>query len=159
MALPVFPNKGSIPPASFYNLQGLSNWLNNNPSYKQYYINYPSQFPNLYPMNSTLSSLQYDITAVPLGPLVQTLDYSQMFKYQRQMEQFQRVYTFNSNAYVQSKVNDTPPLFYSYSSYKELMEQKMAVSLVSKMYPFDAMAYGQNEDGASMNWVVPFPLI
>jgi len=158
-SLPVFPNNGSIPPASFYNLQGLSNWLNNNPTYKQYYINYPSQFPNLYAMNSTLSTLQYDISKVPLGPLVTTLNQSQAIKYQQQLCQFRKVYTINSNAYVNSVVNNRPPVFYSYASYQELMEQKMALSLVNKMYPFEAMAYGKNEDGVSMNWVVPFPLV
>ncbi len=157
MALSVFPSTNSIPPASFYNMRGLTNWLNNNPSYKQYYINHPVQFPNLYPMNSTLSSISYVIENIPLGPHVTTLSQSQSILYQQQLQLFQKVYTFNSNAYVNYTVGEGP-FYYSFRSYQEMMQYKSAVSMVNKMYPFDIMASAKNENGDTMSWIVPFPL-
>jgi len=29
---------------------------------------------------------------------------------------------------------------------------------VNKMYPFDAMAMGTNENGVALGWVIPFPM-
>jgi hypothetical protein len=65
-----FPGSGSIPPACFYNAQGLANWLNFNPQYK---INFAStgtfQFllpPSVAPILSSLGFSGYDPTKVPL---------------------------------------------------------------------------------------------
>ena len=76
MSFSVFPNRNSIPPATFYNMSGLATWLNNNPTYKRYFINYPNVFPGLYPTtylpSTMLSTMNYDIKNVPLTPLVTT---------------------------------------------------------------------------------------
>ena len=155
-----FPSTNSIPPACFFNIRGLPDWLNQNPSYKQYFINYRTQFPYLYPMTSTLSSINYNSERVPLSPFVTTMSQSQSHIYQRQLMLFHTVYEFNSNAYVESLQNQTnpTPCYWRFSTYKDRHEFRSAVSLVDKLYMFRAMADGQNENGSTLGWVVPFPL-
>ena len=158
-----FPSTYSIPPASFYNMQGLIGWLNQNPTYKQYFINYPNITPGLSPIKSTMTnsttstSIPYNVQNAPLQPLVITMSYNQMQQYNSQIQLFRRVYEFNSNAYIRS-LPVGGPIYYSFSSYKELMEYKASVGLVNKLYPFRPMAYGTNEAGKALNWIVPFPL-
>jgi len=158
-----FPSTYSIPPASFYNMQGLIGWLNQNPTYKQYFINYPNITPGLSPIKSTMinsttsSSIPYNVQNAPLQPLVITMSYNQLQQYNSQIQLFRRVYEFNSNAYIRS-LPVGGPIYYSFSSYKELTEYKASVGLVNKLYPFKPMAYGTNEFGKSLNWIVPFPL-
>jgi len=161
-----FPSTYSIPPASFYNMQGLIGWLNQNPTYKQYFINYPNITPGLSPIKSTLnnstmtsssSMMQYNVQNAPLQPLVITMSYNQMQQYNEQLQLFRRVYEFNSNAYIRS-LPVGGPIYYSFSSYKELMSYKASVGIVNKLYPFKPMAYGKNEQGKALNWIVPFPL-
>lgn len=171
--LPSFPSTGSIPPAEFYNRQGLSSWLNMNSSYKQYFINYPRYFPYLYSdstiqnyilFNSHPSSLtssfyaNYVIDNVPLAPFVTTLSQQQSLAYNKQIAQFQTVYAYNSNAYVTSLDTGIPPVYFHFQSYKDYMDYKASVGLINKMYPFDAMAHGTNQYGSTLGWIVPFPL-
>jgi hypothetical protein len=159
-----FPSTNSIPPACFFNIRGLPDWLNQNPSYKQYFINYPTQFPYLFPMTSTLSSIGYNIERVPLGPFVTTMSQGQSQVYQKQLALFHTVYEFNSNAYVNSlqnqinPTNQTTPCYWQFSTYQDRNEYRSAVSLVDKLYMFRAMADGQNEYGSTLGWVIPFPL-
>jgi hypothetical protein len=177
--IPAFPSTNSSPPVCFYNRQGLANWLNLNPDYKQYFINYPNIFPYLYNDStiqnfindippSTLSTMAasgissmytaYDIRNVPLKAYVITLSQYQSLKYEQQIKKFREVYTYNSNAYVNSIDNAVDPIYYSYSSYKEMMEFKEGVRVINKLYPFDAMANGMNQYGSTLGWVIPFPL-
>jgi hypothetical protein len=171
--LPAFPSSGCIPPVCFYDPKGLSDWLNRNPSYKQYFINYPNYFPYLYSQStisewssmangpfSTMYMLykNYDITKVPLSPLVTTLSQYQARKYQDQLNVFRRVYSYNSNAYVESREASVAPIYYRFSSSRELLEFRGSVAFVNKLYPFDAMLKGTNENGEVLNWTVPFPL-
>jgi hypothetical protein len=174
MSLPSFPEPGSIPPPTFYTMNGLTTWLNQNPSYKQYFINYPRYFPYLY-SQSTLSEwssmatgpfssmfmlyTDYNIEKVPLSPLITTLSQHQAMKYREQLALFQRVYSYNSNAYVRAREGAIPaPIYYRFSSSQECMEFRTAVSFVNKLYPFDAMANGTNEYGSTLGWIVPFPM-
>ena len=159
-----FPNTPSIPPASFYNIQGLANWLNQNPSYKQYFVGQYDISPFLLPMTSTLSTAGYDPANVPLAPFVTTLSQYQLMQYSNQITLFKKVYTYNSNAYVNYTVTGNPPIYYRFISYQEYTQFKSAVALVNKLYPFTGMAnqylngdLTQNEfpDGS---WVIPFPL-
>lgn len=152
---------------------GLTQWLNANPDYKQYFVNYPRYYPYLY-TQSTIQELvssggenfssiysiyeKYDIRNVKLSPLVTTLGEHQARKYKEQMNLFLRVYSHNSNAYVTSLQTSVPPIYYRFRSSGELMEYRSAFALVSKLYPFDAMAYGTTEYGSTLGWVVPFPL-
>lgn len=171
--LPVFPSSGCIPPACFYDRQGLSNWLNQNPSYKQYFINYPSLFPYLYSQSTInewssmatgpFSSMfmlfkNYDIQKVPLSPFVTTLSQYQSRRYQEQLTLFRQVYAYNSNAYVAARTTGTAPYYYPFSSSREILEFRGSVGLVNKLYPFEAMANGTNENGQRLGWIVPFPL-
>lgn len=172
-SFPTFPNSGSIPPANFYQMSGLSEWLNRNPTYKQYFINYPRYFPYLY-TNAAISELVssadgafssmysgyvgYNIENVKLSPLVTTLSQHQSIQYREQLDLFRRVYTFNSNAYLESIESNRPPTYFRFQSAKELMEYRGSVALVSKLYPFDAMANGTNEYGSKLGWIVPFPI-
>jgi len=152
-----FPAPNSIPPATFYNIFGLAPWLNQHPTYKYYFVNYPRYFPGLSTMTSTLSTLGYDAKNAPVPPMVTTLSYNQMQQYKNQIQLFQRVYAFNSNAFITS-LTSTPPIYYSFSSYQELTTYKSSVALVNKLYQFDAMLYGTTDAGSTLGWTIPFPL-
>lgn len=146
--LPVFPNKSSIPPVCFYNIQGLPIWLNQHPEYKQYFI---GTYPYLNSTTSTLSSLKYDVKNVPLGSNLTALSQGQSLLYNQQLQLFHKVYAHNSNAYVNYVCSSIPPIYYSFNTYKEKTEYNSAVSLVNRLYPFRDMANGPN-------WITPFPL-
>jgi hypothetical protein len=159
-----FPNTPSIPPASFYNIQGLAGWLNQNPESKQYFVGQTVISPFLYPMTSSLSSSGYDPANVPLAPFVTTLSQQQLMQYSNQITLFQKVYTYNSNAYVGYTQTGKPPIYYRFINYQEYTQYKASVALINKLYPFDAMA-NQNINGNTddlefpdRSWVVPFPL-
>lgn len=170
MSLPPFPEQGSIPPVTFYTLQGLSSWLNQNPSYKQYFINYKDYFPYLYSqaaISELISTSQipassiyanYDIERVPLAPIVTTLSQYQNQQLRTQFDLFRRVYTHNSNAYVSSATLGTPPMYYRFYSAQERTECRAAVATMNRLYPFDAMMRGANENGSTLGWMIPFPL-
>jgi hypothetical protein len=155
---PVFPSTYSIPPATFYNIQGIATWLNNNPTYKQYFTSF-GPF-NLY-SNTNLFSYEgytnYNVQNVPLAPNVVTLSQTQRMIYTEQIETFQRVYAYNSNAYV-SSLTGTAPIYYRFQNYQEHMKYKASVSLINKLYPFAIMANGKNTNGSTLGWIVPFPL-
>ena len=155
---PIFPDPNTIPPPEFYTMQGLASWLNQHPTYKGYFINYPNQFPCLYAMTSTLSTMNYNIENVPLAPFVTTLSQSQSRKYTDQLTLFRKVYAYNSNAYINFVNTGVNPVYYRFQTYQELMNYKASVSLVNKLYPFDAMLYGTTEYGDTLGWYVPFPL-
>lgn len=169
MSLPVFPAKNSIPPATFYNIQGLAGWLNNNPTYKQYFTGYMAGctgvhtniFSDLY-SDTNLIGYQgysnYNVENVPLAPNVTTLSQIQFMKYTQQIDLFQRVYTYNSNAYVAYVTNGTYPIYYRFQTYQEQMNYKSSIPLINKLYPFQTMANGANSVGSTLGWVVPFPL-
>ena len=163
-----FPSSYSVPPAEFYNIQGLSTWLNQNVTYKHYFINYPKYFPLLYAkdttnefdkyLTSTMSSqavfTNYNLEKVSLPPFVTTLSQYQARVYREQLSVFQKVYAYNSNAYFSNQ----PPIYYAFQSYNEMMQYKSGVALANKLYNFDAMANGKNEAGSTLGWIVPFPL-
>ena len=151
--LPQFPAQYSIPPACFYNIQGLSQWLNQNPSKKQYFI---GVFPYLYKQNqitSTLSSFKYNVANVPLGPSVVSLSQGQALMYNQQIQLFQKVYTYNSNAYVNYACSGETPMYYTFKTYQEKAQYTSAVGLVNELFPFRDMA-----EASTLNWAVPFPL-
>jgi len=168
--LSTFPSTPSIPPASFYNIQGLAGWLNQNPSYKQYFVGQTVVSPYLYEMTSSLSSIGYDPAKVPLAPFVTTLSQYQLREYSSQISLFQKVYAYNSNAYVNyvstsiaSPSTNVSPIYYRFISYQEYTQYKASVALVNKLYPFTAMANGNDAPSSGylippLSWVVPFPL-
>ena len=160
MSIPsTFPSTYSIPPACFYNIRGLSDWLNKNPTYKQYFVNYPDQFPTLYSLtNTNIGYGGYTVENVPLPSIVTTMSQTQLMTYTDQLNLFRTVYAYNSNAYVNYVTNGATPVYYRFQTYNEHNNFKSAVSLVNKMYPFDAMANGANVAGSTLGWVVPFPL-
>jgi len=151
--LSIFPSTNSIPPATFYNIQGLSNWLNNNPAYKQYFIGtYPYLLPSTL-ITSTLSTLHYNIENVPLAPNVITLSHGQSLLYNQQFELFRKVYTHNSNAYVNYVCNGLPPIYYTFKTYNEKHQYNSATCLVNKLYPFKDMA-----NASTLHWQIPLPV-
>ena len=155
MALPQFPSTNSIPPACFYTQQGLASWLNQNPQYKENFA-YTGAFPFLLPVDvapSTYSSIGYNPYTVPLCSNVQQLSQYQAQKYNQQIQLFQKVYAYNSNAYVNYVLSGTGPVYYNFFNYKEKNEYSSAVQLVNKLYPFKAMAEATN-----LNWQIPFPI-
>jgi len=171
MAYNEFPSPNSIPPPSFYNIQGLSSYLNHNPIYKHYFINYPDYFPLLftstyinnggtpYENGSPVQTLaNYNLENVPLPLYVTTLSNSQLNKYKRYISLFLKIYSYNYNVYIKSiTYNETPYYYNQYRSYEELMDYRSAIQFINKLYPFDMMANGQNENGEVLGWVVPFP--
>jgi hypothetical protein len=151
--LSTFPSTGAIPPACFYNMGGLAGWLNQNPSYKQYFAGY---FPDLIRpefITSSLSSLGYKPENVPLCPLVTTLSHQQAQQYNKQLQLFYKVYTHNSNAYVNYVNTGIAPIYYTFKTYSEKYEYNSAIGLVNKLYPFNVMA-----EASTINWQIPFPL-
>jgi hypothetical protein len=169
-----FPSTPSIPPASFYNIQGLAGWLNQNPSYKQFFVGQPDVSPFLIPptqVTSTLSSLNYNPANVPLAPFVTTLSQQQLMQYSNQIALFRKVYAYNSNAYVNyvstsiiaPSVNNAP-IYYRFISYQEYTQYKASVALINKLYPFIGMANGYTYQfdpeitSPDQSWVIPFPL-
>lgn len=155
----VFPQPNSIPPATFYTMQGLAQFLNQNPEYKPYFVGYNAVSPYLLSTTSALVDIGYDPKKVPIAPVVKNMSQAQLLLYKQQLTLFQRVYAFNSSAYGNYIESGTPPVYFRFQTYKEYNNFKSAVSLVNKMYPFDAMAYGTDRDtGVTLGWVVPFPL-
>ena len=155
----VFPSPNSIPPPTFYTMQGLAKWLNQNQSYKSYFIGYTAVSPYLISTTSTLSSIGYLPENVSISPTVKTLSQSQLLLYSQQLCLFQKVYAFNSTAYGNYATSGTPPAYFRFQTYKDYTNFKSAVAMVNKMYPFDAMANGTDPTtGATLGWVVPFPL-
>ena len=155
MALSTFPDQSSIPPACFYNAQGLAAWLDKNPTYKGSFA-FTGAFPFLIPTQfapSTLSSIKYNPYTVPLCSDVQQLSQYQALKYNQQIQLFQKVYAYNSNAYVNYVLSGKGPVYYNFFNYKEKNEYSSAVQLVNKLYPFKAMA-----EAPGLNWQVPFPI-
>lgn len=151
-----FPGRNSIPPACFYNMQGLAGWLNNNPIYKIPF-SYTGEFaPYLIPpelVTSTLSSSGYKQERVPLCTQVTTLSQYQALMYNQELSLFQRVYTINSNAYINSVATGRGPVYYNFSTFTEKYQYNSGVSLVNKLYNFRAMA-----NAPLLNWQVPFPI-
>ena len=157
--LNVFPSQNSVPPASFYTMQGLAKFLNQNPEFKPYFVGYTAVSPYLLPITSTLVDLGYDPRRVPVAPVVKNLSQHQLLQYSQQLRLFQTVYAFNSSAYGNYIMNGVTPVYFRFQTYKDHVNFNSAVSLVNKMYPFDAMAYGTNPDtGEVLGWVVPFPM-
>jgi hypothetical protein len=154
-----FPGPNSIPPACFYNKQGLAEWLNQNPTYKENFAT-TGAFPNLIPTNtyqSTLStfglSTNYNAQNVPLCSNVQTLSQYQAQQYSTQLNLFHKVYTTNSNAYINYISTGQGPIYYNFATNQELNNYRASVQLVNKLYPFQAMAAA-----SSINWQIPFPI-
>jgi len=158
MSLPVFPAPGAIPPTTFYNLQGLAGWLNQNPTYKGYFINFPNLFPYLYSMTNNNLPQGYNVQNVPLAPAVTNLSYQQLFQYQQQLATFRRVYDYNYNQYLNFLNTGQAPVYYRFNSYQEQMDHKTALGFINQLYPFQAMAMGTNDAGTTLGWTIPFPL-
>ena len=154
---PVFPSTYSIPPSTFYNIQGIAAWLNNNPTYKEYFTSYITGINTNTNLLSYEGYANYDIQNVPFASKVITLSQTQRMKYTEQIETFQRVYAYNSNAYV-SSLTGSAPIYYRFQNYQEHMTYKASVSLINKLYPFEIMTNGKNKNGSTLGWIVPFPL-
>jgi len=153
---PPFPAQFSIPPPYLFDRTGgLAFWLNNNPSYKQYF--WPTlYFPTLLPPNlitSSLSSQQYSYANVPLQSNVQTMSDYQAQRYYQQLVLFHRVYSFNSNAYVSSVQNGSTPMYYTFRDTQELTNYRAGVQFANKLSPFQVMA-----NASTLNWIAPFPV-
>jgi len=154
-----FPGQYSIPPACFYNKQGLAEWLNMNPTYKEPFA-FTGAFPFLVPttvFQCTLSSqglsTNYNAQNVPLCSNVQTLSQYQAQQYNTQLNLFNRIYTINSNAYITYVSTGQGPIYYNFLTNQELNNYRASVQLVNKMYPFKAMA-----EAPGVNWQIPFPI-
>jgi hypothetical protein len=153
--LQTFPNPCTIPPACFYNQQGLANWLNQNPEYKIPF-SFTETFRFLYPpyystLLSTFGIPGYNPIDVPLCSNVTTLSQIQARKYNQQLQLFYKVYTTNSNAYINYLNTGQGPMYYTFATNQERSDMNSAVALVNKLYPFNDMAQ-------AMGWQVPFPL-
>jgi hypothetical protein len=160
-----FPRDTSIPPPCFYNMQGLSMYLNQNREYKLYYADsglftYLSVFAdNTYPEATTL----YRLENVPLPPLLANLSQGQSREYEAQLALFRKVYEYNYNAYItyisQPSGSSGGPRYYSFADYKELNNYKAGLQLVNRLYPFDVMGNAQDFlTGVPLRWIVPFPM-
>ena len=154
MSIPsTFPSTNSIPPPCFYDIRGLANWLNNNPTYKQYFINYPNVFTTLLSNTGVINYnglSGYNIEKVPLASNVTNMSQFQLMRYTDQLKLFRQVYAYNSIAYVNYVTNGTTPAYYRFQTYKEQNEFKSSVALVNKLYPFNAMTSGTTITGSTL---------
>jgi hypothetical protein len=160
-----FPRDTSIPPPCFYNMQGLSMYLNQNREYKIYYADtglfkYLSVFAdNTYPEATDT----YNLENVPLPPLLANMSQGQIREYEAQLALFRKVYEYNYNAYLTYKSqpagSTAGPRYYTFATYKELNNYKAGLQLVNRLYPFDVMGNAQDFlTGVPLRWIVPFPL-
>ena len=151
-----FPSTTAIPdPCLFTITGGLATWLNQNPTYKSSFVN-TGYFPTLIPsefITSTLSSAMYNYENVPLCSDVTQLSQGQARLYNQQLALFHKVYTFNSNAYVNSQCSGVPPMYYTFRDYQELNNYRSAAQVANKLAPFQVMAQ------ASTTWIAPFPVL
>jgi hypothetical protein len=157
----VFPEIGSIPPVCFYNFGGLATYLNHNPELKNiepfrtyvlrqaFGVNLPFLEMNL------ISTFGVSGENIPICPAVATLSYNQSLKYNNQMMLFQKVYAYNSNAYVNAStmgwpnVQNVAPTYYKFLTYNEYNEYKASVGLINKLYPLNLI---------TDYWSIPFPV-
>lgn len=142
-----------IPPACFYNFGGFAGWLNLNSEYKYLFpeLGVPPSSIIYYGPGFNVPLTGYDPADVPLCANVTTLSQNQAFKYNQQLQLFYKVYTYNSNAYVNYINNNTAgPIYYNFFDYKEKNEYNSAVQLVNKLYPFQLMS--------RIGIKVPFPI-
>ena len=163
--VPPFPRDTSIPPACFYNMQGLPMYLNRNSDYKIYYTDNP-QFPyltiyadNIYPEAADV----YDPATVPLPPFLSNLSQLQAQQYDAQLALFRKVYDYNYNAYLaylsQPAGSSGGPRYYTFATYQELNNYKAGLQLANRLYPFNLMSNAYNQiTGVPLRWIVPFPL-
>jgi hypothetical protein len=161
-ALSTFPSTYSIPPPHFYTMGGIATFLNQNPTYKQYFLGDHEIAADLNIPTSTLSSQGYNPEKVPIPLAVTNLSQSQALLYRQQLSLFQKVYAYNSNAYVNFiSVPNNPqgPIYFRFQSYHDYMNYRSAVLLVNKLYPFQKMAYAKNPAGSTLGWIVPFPTL
>ena len=140
---PPFPRDTSIPPACFYNMQGLSMYLNQNILFKTYYAD-TNLFPyltfyadNIYPEAGTT----YDVQNVPLPPLLSNLSQLQAQQYNAQLELFRKVYDYNYAAYYNMAYRNPNgnPIYYRFATASELSEFREAAALVNKLYNVNAV--------------------
>ena len=154
---PAFPAQYSIPPPFlFVRSGGLAFWLNNNPTYKQYFWN-TKYFPTLLPPNfitSSISSSTYSYDNVPLPTYVQTMSSYEAQRYYQQLVLFHRVYSFNSNAYISSIQNNSTPMYYTFQGTQEHTNYRAGVQFANKLSPFQVMA-----NASTLNWIAPFPVL
>lgn len=157
MSVPAFPSQFSIPPPFlFAGYAGLAGWLNQNPTYKQYFVN-TNYFPTLLKPNiitSSISSFSYSYEDVPLCSNVSQLSDYQSIKYNQQLALFHKVYSFNSNAYVSSVTNGNIPMYYTFRDAQELSTYRSGAQLANKLAPFQVMA-----QASTLNWIAPFPVL
>jgi hypothetical protein len=160
-----FPRDTSIPPPCFYNMQGLSMYLNQNNKYKIYY-----EDTGLFPYLSAFSDSTYPEATgfyepenVPLPPLLANLSQGQLREYEAQLVLFRKVYEYNYNTYI-TYISLPPgstagPRYYSFANYKELNNYKAGLQLVNRLYPFTVMGNAQDFiTGVPLRWIVPFPM-
>jgi hypothetical protein len=143
-----FPSTNTTPPVHFYNFGGLAQWLNNNPSYKELFTGI---FDNLVPVTSSLSTMGYDPSKVPLCSDVTTLSQQQALQYNQQIILFKKVYLYNSTMYSNYITNNVTPVYYTFATYQERTQYNSAVALINKLYNFQAMA-------ERAEWRIPFPI-
>jgi hypothetical protein len=152
-----FPGQNSIPPASFYNIQGLAGWLNLHPNYKTNF-SFTGEFPNLKPayystFYSTIGLPGYMPENVPLCSNVTTLSQYQALQYRTQISLFQKIYAYNSNAYINYVSTGAGPIYYTFLTNRERSDYNSSVQLINKLYSFKSMA-----QAPGLNWQVPFPI-
>jgi hypothetical protein len=65
---------------------------------------------------------------------VQQLSYAQQVYYQQLLTLFQKVYAYNSAAYLYAGVHNTTPRYYNFQTSSELSEFRQASALINKLY-------------------------
>lgn len=150
-----FPNPCTIPPAYWFNRQGLAGWLEQHPIFKLAF-SFTQTFKYLYPPSyiflfSSFGIDGYNPISVPLCGNLATLSQIQASKYNQQLQLFHKVYSTNSNAYITYLKTGQGPIYYSFTSNQERSDMSSAVALVNKLYYLREMSQ-------AAGWLIPFPL-
>lgn len=118
---------GDIPPASFFNINGI---------YSQRFVQ-PAQrtFDNLYEYLKSINDKSEDPYNKPFeNRAVVHMSQSQKLIYENQIRLYQKVYQYNHDAYLYASQRGITPYYYRFKTASELSDFKAAVAILQKLY-------------------------
>lgn len=118
---------GDIPPASFYNINGI---------YSQRFVQPVQQtFDSLYTHLRSIDAKTPDPFNKPFeNKAVKNMSHGQKTIYENQIRLYQKVYQYNYDAYMYASQRGITPIYYRFRTASELSDFKAAVGILQKLY-------------------------
>ena len=117
---------GPTPPPQFFNIKGI---------YAQRTVSCVKKtFDRLDASQSAIYGTKDPFNNNNMNIYVQQLSYAQQVYYQQLLMLFQKVYAYNSAAYIYAGVHKTTPRYYNFQTSSELSEFREASALINKLY-------------------------